>query len=242
MYLFERNDNDNNRIDVYTMTPNAERIASFKKAEMEQIPAQERVYKTTCDLDFTYFRNAKIGDYYQDDYLNYSDSGIYGGRFFHSISTYPINDDEIVKQNKLLDDYYKSEFKDKPIVCTFKIELARYKVLKYLLLTQSYNKFGYQDYYTMDNIILVPRTLYLLQLLEQEKIELLSKEIDDYNDDISKQLATFDIEKVNGTSFSMDIIGQLYDYKLVSGARCYTNMLIDNSSKILAKSRQQPKL
>ena len=240
MHLFEKNGNS---IDVYTMTPNAEKIARFKEAEMERIPFKERVYKATCDWRSKYFENAEFEANYFDIVENYSESGMQGEQLFHKISTYPINGGELVRQNMLLDDYYKGEFKDKPIVSISRIEIARYKVLKYLLLTQSsYNKFGNHDCYIMDNIISIPRTLYLLQLLEQEKIELLLKEIDNNNDDISKQLALFDIEKVNGTSFSMDIIEQLYAYKLVAGARCYTNMLIDNSSKILAKSRQQPKL
>lgn len=219
MYLYDKS---NNNIDVYTMISNSKKVKEFKKREMAQkLPFE--ILKAATNNE----KKLQIPkDSFSWDELNEVETGFYGGRFWHKISNYELTEEEMKRQLKLLNDYYQGNFTNKK-VALIKKDL---KTIKYFLLTQD----SYQasnNIYIMNNIISIPKSLYLLQLLEQGNLY----EVE--NEDISEQLQTFDISKEPIESFSIDMLKKMYDLQLLPG--CFEGIMlnIETTQKILSKTK-----
>lgn len=234
MYLYGENDD---QIEVFEMEPNKKKIAEFKKEEMESIPQEERVITAKTNSDgMRMLSNRDIGEQVYEKKLNQNHSGLWGGNSFHCMETHTTDEKENKRQQKLLKRYYDGDFTEDPVVL-LKREAHDLKVLKYLLLTEK-QYFRHGDILAMKNIISIPKSLYLLQLLEQGNFYHAADE------DIQRQLETFDISDEPIMQISTSELKKMYDCKLIPGIFPAVMLNVKITQKILdqSKAKQKTKL
>lgn len=226
MYLYDKT---KRTIDVYTMTSNNQKSADFKKSEMQKsIPAEERILKASTN-DEKELEN--IGQPISWSRLQRAAAGAFVETFWHNVNSYQMSDEEKIRQAKLLNNYYNGNFIDKPVALIedYNKETSRFEIIKYFLLTKSYAENNQE--YIMDDIISVPESLYYLQLLEQGMFHKIADE------DISRQLQTFDISDSPIKRISISELRKMYDVGLLPG--CFEGIMqnVETTQKILRKIR-----
>ncbi len=131
-----------------------------------------------------------------------------------------------------LQQYYDGQFSDKLVARIHYLKTIRY----FLLTAPKYRKDTIQPHlctyfnYVMSNIIELPESLYLLQLLEQEKFELL-KEKGMYEEiDISKLLDFYSLTQIDERSLEdfqkMDLSGITQNGYSKAISKCRTDVYI----------------
>ena len=79
------------------------------------------------------------------------------------------------------------------------VQIQYDEMIKYYLLTRTHYHFegsdSYGKYYRMEDIIQLPESLYLLQLIEQGRFNLLDGK------NVAEQLALYSLSKINEISF-----------------------------------------
>ena len=193
MHLFEKNGTE---INIYEMKADNKRLFDYKQKEMTQLPLDERILRAVAKNP-----GAKLLQYEKDYYLfrdlNGGPHGIYGN---HTLDKYSMTEQEIARQAKLLKEYYNGKFRYSDIreIYDYDESERKLKIIKYWLLTQGFYHTRDSQRPTMDNIIQLPKSLYLLYLLEKGNFHKISDQ-----DDISEQLKCFDIQELPNEKISI---------------------------------------
>ena len=229
MYLFKKD--DNNQISILEMQSNPERIESYKRKVMEEtIPFERRVLLALSSS------GSKVLDQNNSDKVDFSDlfhsRGGYGRPIYHKMYRYgeKFRDEEM----QIQENYFKGEYskKETPIVKVsiedrFEEQRKYYGNIIYLLLTQKNYKLIPPSVYTMPGIIVLSKPLYLLHLLETGRFDKLE------DDDLSAQLASFDIIEAYKETISLGALKNSFDSGLISGSYDGVIKRVEESAKVL---------
>lgn len=195
MFLYDKNKKS---LDIYDFTASKEDLINYRITQMEQIPETERVFVAETHIDqygdsplFEKYTGKTFNDkilsasYADNDSEKRKNSDAY--RRYHVLK----NDNRSKINNKMLLDYYEGgHLTDRSVVKIQYPEIIKY----YLLKNARYDFAGLDEYgcnYKMGDIIQLPESLYLLQLLEQGKFTSFNGK------DISKQLELYTLAKIN---------------------------------------------
>lgn len=170
MFLYDKKEKT---IDVYSMIPKKEEIVNYKIDEMKKIPEEEKVVCARLIQSVDIDKN--------DIFLNRINLEMIKSRHLHPVL-------EISKVLYLLESYYL-DF----LVTYGNFSISSLDGIKHYLTTKNSYTIGFQDGANvgiLGGIIQIPETLYILQLLKEERFDLLTDK------DISSQLDLFDIKFV----------------------------------------------
>ena len=185
MLLYEKR---GKKIGIYKFIPNRDALTEYRRREMTSIPESERVliaegHTASCSEVplFEFYSKNLDSIILSMEEVNSKKNDAHGN--YHNIRT-----DGTTPRNKeiLLDCYCQGNLNKCAVA-----RIQDLKQLKYYLLTKT----DYEDTWfdtrlkIMKDIIQIPESLYLLQLLEQEKFALIKDE------DISKQLSLFNLSR-----------------------------------------------
>ena len=214
MILYDKN---KNVIKVYSLEANNKDLYNYRIEQMDTIPMKSQILCAREQICY------KINPYeivsvledkdFDKDIIPYEDliDDYHGVE--HSLTRPFIEKGE---DKKLLEEYYNELYIDSPVA-----RIKTLKKLRYLLLTKNYYVVDPYDYdgtriKRMDNIIELTESLFILQMLEQNKFYLL----DDY--DISKELELFTLSLIN--EFNIDYLNDNKD-KIINK--------VNNDAKVL---------
>ncbi len=180
MFLYDKKDNS---IDVYSLSRNAQGIRDYKIEQMGRIPVErclytEEVVSSFQDVPTLFKKNLDLNIVAKSEL---------------------IGKDKSIKYNTDLDDcahllewFYSDKCVNRPVA-----RVQDTKKLMYLLIAsndiRSIEENG-KVIKRIEDIIEIPKSLYLLQLIEQEKFSMINGE------DISEQLGLFDYSYINNIS------------------------------------------
>lgn len=196
MYLYERNENKADKVDVYSFVPDEGRLAFYRR----RIINSSDIDKMFCCLEIdnsTILKRSIIlkcfvdGDTLDVRFLKHKDeNGIVS-----LIHDRPAEYDQL----KLLDNYVNGKYSDISPTITFIPEDAFDCFIgAYLPLSPLISKDD-KDYYCLDNIIRLPIELCRLQLLLNGKFDVINY-YSSISSDIDEQLNYFFIEKLFSAS------------------------------------------
>lgn len=233
MYLITNLENEN-VIDVFYMVSKPE-IIEYKKNHMEKVPYERRLIEAYTDYEKPLKEANIILDDCKGEFWN---SGIFGGSESHSLRK-PFIDEEKYKVmcDLLTNKYLNGELAEKPtkkvVYSCLTVEqlLAKKKELgtldRYLLITENYEPITYRiGGSVMSNILVLPKELFLLQLLENGEFEYVSTQ------QIDEQLRLFDINKV--ASFNISDINDLISYGIIK-SDSFLSKRMEGCNLILSK-------
>lgn len=192
MYLYDKREN---RIDVYDLISDDKKLYEYRIEQMQQIPEEQKII---CGITSTGIEGYEIFKKYENKF----DTELIpienaNGRY-HRLEPDMLNG---TGRNRevLLDSYYSGYLKDRKIA-----RLRDLKRLRYFLLNQTQYSY-YFEKAILGGIIEIPKELYLLSLIEQEKFTLIGDK------DVSEQLGLFSLEQTKvidlDTLERMDCIG-----------------------------------
>lgn len=204
MYLYQK---QGETIDVYDFSAEHSNLVNYRMEQMKKIPQGKRVlYAETNSTSLEPLFQEYIGqlneiifDYEEaDDDFRYCDGDI-NGSWYHKLRVETCDKD---KCKQLLQGYYQGELTDKEIARIQYESRIRYYLLKNrLYVPDSYGK----PLQILSGIIEIPESLYLLQLLQQEKFSLIGDR------DISEQLSLYNLSYIDNIPISdmqrMDMCG-----------------------------------
>ena len=196
MYLYNK---DNNMIEVYSVNYSYDELDKFRKEEMQKIPLDKRFYYaiTKCNpilerpIETIKWRNLECGDSY------------YGDQSYHSISNYNLDEEEMNRQYRLLQEFYNESNSFNPTVKVIIDEDSKIihdieEDYRYFILTQKeYVKRLYpNDGYILPDILSVTKPLFLLQLFESRQFNRLKDENIDFLSSLL-QVSDEPVEKIS---------------------------------------------
>ncbi len=211
MFLYEKNDKN---IDVFSLSRNAQNIRDYRIEQMKKIPLDRRCLYT---------------------------EEIYSGNggpilFEKNLKSHIFSKEELIGKNKslnyntdledcsdLLQRFYSDKYINKSVA---RVDFEN--KLRYLLIVSNYvnfRKVNGKEIMRIEDIIEIPKSLYLLQLLEQKKFSLIAK------DDISEQLNLFDFNYVN--SLTLEELQRMDACGITKNAYSSTINKSDNDKHIL---------
>lgn len=194
MYLYERNENKADKVDVYSFVPDEGRLAFYRR----RIINSSDIDKMFCCLEIdnsTILRRFVDGDTLDVRFLERKDENDIVSLIHDRPAEY--------NQLKLLDNYVNGKYSNIVPAITFIPEdafdcfLGAYLSpwpLDYKIISKD-NK----DYYCLDNIIRLPIELCRLQLLLNGKFDVINY-YNSISSDIDEQLNYFFIEKLFSAS------------------------------------------
>ncbi len=152
MYLYENSDN---KITIYMFSINERKVYDYKKDKMQQIAEDNRVLRAlTNDLKLLQRDNVEAFK------LNYRLDSDYSLKLiYHRVLGYSLSLEERERQQKLLEEYYKSLGSHN--VCHVIPDKDGDDL--YFLLLSDYHLKDCNGNYVMDNIINIPKSLYYLE-------------------------------------------------------------------------------
>jgi len=251
MRILEKN---KDKINVYNYVPNYEKVVAYKKREIEKIPEQERVLiAETSAFPFEINKSKLTNSILR---LNYSTTF---ETIYHKFEISKLSNEECKNiLNKYIYNFEYDEqmiphliepnYEDVNSVCKEKIgklklnfkDIEMLKTIKYFLAPKNY-KHNYDDgIATMDEIINLPKTLFLFHLLINEQYKNIRK---DY--DISEQIELFSKEPQLIQSFDINKIKEFDDSLKQAGVNNeITNyqkleLQVESSEKILKILRKK---
>ncbi len=154
MYLF---DQKNSQVEVFSLEANKAKISSYKKAEIERIPEDQRFLIASTNFDPILSGSKRT---LTEREVNYVDNVSY-----HELSFDQITDSNRDNFIKILKIYYNSTSGYNPykILAYKDSETGKYMDRKYLLPTSGYErKFYPAGDYTMKYILNITESLYFL--------------------------------------------------------------------------------
>jgi len=172
MYLYNRN---KDKIEIYSMEPNDEKIEYYKHKEIAKIPTQQRVLRFETNLENSKLiskLNRDKGlildvpkeeiDYCKSKFLLYK---------FHEIRTQTLASSKLSEYYSLHDDGQNSN-----LIRVFEYNNKRFELeyLKYLLVLETYTRDDLNRKQSLNNVVNLTEDLYLLELLLRGKFELLN--------------------------------------------------------------------
>ena len=178
MFLYDKKDKT---IDVFTLTHNPQEIRNYKIEQMKKIPVDER------------------GLFTEEIVPSFQSTPVL---FKKNLYSEVIPCSELIGTNKslnyntdatdvadLLEWFYSEKYNDRPVA-----RISNLKKLKYLLVASNCIDAREENdkvIMKIEDIIEIPKSLYLLQLLQQEKFSIISGE------DIYEQLDLFNFSYVD---------------------------------------------
>lgn len=198
MILYDKRDES---LDIYELVAHKDELVKYRKKQMKQIPDNERIFVAETRVDpygetpllENYAGKITSGRVINAEYADNEkrkENNAYGR--YHVLKK---NFQNLSDNNILLDSYYNGTLVNSGV-----IRIQYLKAMKYFLISEkTYKYLGEYDEgknYMMKNIIQLPESLYLLQLLEQGKFVFLNDK------DISEQLALYTLSKKDEISFS----------------------------------------
>lgn len=186
MFLYDKKDKS---VDVFTLTYNAEEMRNYKMEQMKKIPANKRgLFTKEIITSLPYFRDPFIPILLKKDLYSeeISISELIGT---NKSLNYNIDHNDVVD---LLEWFYSEKYSDRPVARVLDL-----KNLRYLLVASSYVTYQEENdkvIAKIEDIIEIPKSLYLLQLLQQQKFSSISDE------DISEQLDLFKFSYIDNVS------------------------------------------
>ena len=190
MYLYERDENKPDKVDVYSFVPDEGRLAFYRRRIINSMV----VNKMFCCLEIdnsTILRRFVDGDTLNVRLLERKDeNGIVS-----LIHDRPTKYDQL----NLLDNYVNGKYSDISPTITFILEdFFDCFIGAYLPLSPLISKDD-KDYYCLDNIIRLPLELCRLQLLLNGKFDVINY-FNSISSDIDEQLNYFLVEKISSSS------------------------------------------
>lgn len=226
MYLFRTN--EENQIEVYELLPRPEEIKAYKRSELDKIEPSKRFMKhvtvrngrelsSPCGLEVCphFDKNKPI------EGLNYSDMFIHEGSNHY--------------KNRLRENYIAGDL-------SFYMNPVFYQIIGidnkkkhtgslYMLATEPYVQ-AYKNS-EMRNILVLPKSLYILHLLEAGKLELLKGE------NCAEQLELFDINFVQ--TIDWNNVADLVKFGLLNDAVDRAHEVVDASEEVIALKKKNPR-
>ena len=199
MFLYDQKDK---AFEVYEFNANKDDLINYRILQMKTIPENERIFLAETHVDpyneLLLFENyTKIPHNSKTLLAEYADNEDRKNSIDNAYHRYHVlkTDNMCQKDNEiLLNLYYNGQLADKNVV-----QIQYLKMIKYFLLSDNdYNYLGFDNSgknYRMKNIIQLPESLYILQLLEQERFTILDGK------NISNLLKLFKLAKINELSF-----------------------------------------
>ena len=199
MFLYDKKDK---YLDVYDFTASRSDLANYRMTQMKELPEDEKVFIADTRVDpygdILLFEKY-TGEIFNDEVLtaSYVDNDSEERKTSNAYRRYHVlKADRRSKENNdnLLACYGYGHLSDKPVVQIQYAEMIKY----YLLKRKNYDFVEFDEYgkkYRMEEIIQLPETLYLLQLIEQGRFDLLDGK------NVAEQLALYSLSKINEISF-----------------------------------------
>ena len=199
MFLYDKKDKS---LDIYDFTANKNDLVNYRMAQLEQLPEDDRVFVAETHIDpygdIPLFEQYNV-ETFNDLILpaNYADNDSEERKNGDAYRRYHVlkRDRRSKRNNEILLDCYRYGFlSDRPIVQIQYDETVKYYLLKkakYSFLSS--DKYGKN--YIMEDIIQLPETLYLLQLIEQGKFNSLDGK------SVAEQLSLYSLSKINEIGF-----------------------------------------
>lgn len=235
MYLYEKNNDE--MLDVYSFYPKEDEIKKYKKQILNNTSKKELVLfiRTNCYNTVKKVLNSK--KIYMDDIIfdNYDplDKCAYSALYSYT-ELDNFNKEKELEIKRFINKYINNEYtsSDQKHFCVVK-DYNKKKNKYFFITNDSFNKKNnYERNGTIEYILNLPSSLYLLYLLENGYFNELGDRI------IKKQLELFKINKYH--TIKIDELSKLYDVNLLSYDE-YNNIYskIDSSSKILKKIKSE---
>jgi len=211
MYLFDRS-GDN--IDIYTMDPIFKGIKEYKKQEMEKIPFEHRILRIETnakDLPFNKKFPLQPNTHpidIENSKLTYSNKKVIGSEY-HKLGVTPGAPSNLDFVEEKMKEYYFGNYNASQMVRVYKFEenKKRLNFVLYLLLNNYYIKEKENsNVQYIENIINIPESLYLLELLSRGQYSLLD------NKDITEQLKLFNISEGPVKTYSLQELEEIGKY------------------------------
>lgn len=225
MYLFKTN--ERNQIEVYELLPRQNEIEEYKRRELDKIAEDKRFLKhvtvrngrelsRTCGLEVCpHFDKKK-----PIEGLSYSDMFIEEKPNFY--------------RNGIREDYIKGDLSSYSKPMYYQIigfdNKKRHTGSLYFLATEDYVQ-AYRNS-EMRNMLYLPKSLYILYLIETGQLELLRGE------DCTEQLELFDINFVK--TINWNSVADLAKFGIISDAVDRTHEVVDASSEVISLKKRNP--
>ena len=219
-YLYDKNGNE---IKVYALKTYADYLEEFRKKELQKIsnPILKAYSRTILDdpfLPFESYRERYNSVILSECYINDNRH-----RHFHQIKKCSKS-----KENEqYLDRYYLGYLQSNEVACAiFK------NGLRYFLLSRPCYIPDVKDntLRTMDGIIELPESLYILQLLEQQQYSFVS------TNELPRVLELYDLKYVD--SFDLCTIEKMDNYGITNGKVKELNRIIPYHQKIIQMKKK----
>ena len=234
MYLYNK---ENNTIEVYSVYYNYNELLKFRREEIQKIPSDKRFfyaitnYKAILENPTETIKWSNL-DYYES---------YYGGKSYHSVYNYNIDQEEKTRQENLLDNYYYDCYSSSPIVKVIIDNNSKklYDIeedFRYFILTKT--EYEPQMFpngsYILPDILSVTKPLYILQLFEKGQFKRLKDE------DISCLSTLFQVSKEPVKIIPIKYLSNL-DSLGIYGEYNETMAKVEETQKILQKIRETSK-
>lgn len=229
-------DRKGNSIDIYTMNPKVEEVKRYRKSVIRRHKTEIMFYtlRTNCKDTIANFNE---GGEIDIKLLNYDKDTIIEVSPWSSLESLGnLEPSEVETQQEIIERYIEGEYDSVNPVKTFDYNCKDdiFTELNRLLKTESekiVTKNSQGNIWEIKNIINLPKSLYLLQLLQQGKYGRLISE------NITRQLSLFDIEYLKSVNI-MDI-KDMIETGLVSGTLFEAVSKANIGSKILQKRKNK---
>lgn len=189
MYLYEK---DDNKIKVYSMEPNIDKIFDYKNKEISKIHLKDRTLKFVTNKPI---KNIEKTTYINNLVIDLPKKELeYNKRKFFRTEYHEMRNDRLYIINGIIEGYKERVSNDSNIIRVFDYDnkLHMLKYIKYLLVGQEYiKKSEDKNIFELTNVINIPESLYLLEMLCRGNFDM----IRDKN--VQEQLKLFDISYVD---------------------------------------------
>lgn len=213
MFLYEKKDKT---IDVFSLSQNSNVIRNYKIEQMKKIPPNERglyteeiVSSFTTPVSISIKKNIYTGIVPSSELIGENKSLNYNN--------------DIKDVEDLLQWFYYERYNDRPVA-----KVEHLNKLKYLLIASNYismREVNGKKIMKIEDIIEIPKSLYLLQLLQQENFIVIKDE------DFSEQLNLFNFSYIN--QISLDELEKMDNCGITENAYSKTINKANNDEHIL---------
>lgn len=225
MYVYELK---KGMIESYRLIPDMKKVREYRETELSEFILKGKFWRAKCSRDERIFGRKTVVSIRE---LNKSDSGLYGGNFFHQFSEYVPDKKEFDETiEKLL-----TCLSNTHCVVTDFID-GRKTDVKYLSLGQSSEETDYHSScISTKGIIEITKSVMLLDQL------LMYKAVEDFRDisSISKEhLQLFKIEESEQPAVSIKQLKTACESKLINESFDSILYRIENSKKLLQRLKK----
>lgn len=184
MFLYDMKEKT---LNIYKLTSDIQAMKDYRLKEMSKIPEEERIFIAE---GFLASLLPPVFEFKLDDPDSIIPMETVNAKFLHKLKVEnPIKGSSMIT----LASYISGELSNKPVV---KVE-ENGKLRYFLISADKYEKDEHYQGKVMKGIIEIPESLYLLQLLEQEKFTLIGKK------NIKKQLSLFEVSSIEEVNLDM---------------------------------------